>query len=207
MSLNKKIIINCPAGSGGRFCRDLIWKNFKNVEVIWVSHDVGGFEKDQANICIIRNPYDALASGIESGFTDTVEYQASIFNDIEGSTINTLPERVNNYNAFLRVCQNNDYITSINFELLINQPEEFLNYISKKFNLDFKKSTARTSGEDLKSKLSNDGQYRTITPRAKNKLREGIDSVIKNDKSVGECYTNYMAFCEYLSGGDKVRNK
>ena len=206
MSL-KKIIINCPAGSGGRFGRDLIWKNFKDINVVWVSHELGGFEKDQANICIIRNPYDTLASGIESGFTDTVESQALIFNEnAESSTIATLPDQVKNYNDFLTVCQKSDYITSVTFELLTERPEEFLKYVARKFDLNFKKETARTSPEELKSKLSNDGKYRTITPREKNKLRKSIDSVIKNDNSVKESYVNYLSFYESLLDREKNIN-
>lgn len=203
----KKIIINSPAGSGGRFGRDLIWGNFKDIDVVWVIHEVGGFEKDQANICIIRNPYDALASGIESGFTDTVESQALIFNEnAESSTIDTLPEQVKNYNDFLTVCQNSDYITSITFELLAERPEEFLKYVARKFDLNFKKETARTSPEELKSKLSNDGRNRTITPREKNKLRKSIDSIIKNDDSVKESYLDYLSFYESLLGGEQNIN-
>lgn len=195
----KKIIINCPAGSGGRFCRELMWENFKDIDIFWVIHKVGGFEKDQANICIIRNPYDALASGIESGFTDTSESEALIFNkNPESCTIATLPYGVKYYNDFLSVCQKNDYITSITFELLTERPEEFLKYVAKKFDLNFKEETERTSSKELKAKLSNDGKHRTITPREKNKLRESIDSVIKNDDSVKESYADYLSFYKSL---------
>jgi hypothetical protein len=191
-----KTIVNCsPPGSGGIFARELIKNNLK-VKLIWARHALNELNPEGINICIIRDPYDCLASGIEVGFIDKnhrsqeqINYYAS--NTFE-STLKVLPRHLQNYYEFLDACTNLKYVTTISFELLKNDPEKFLKYISEKFEIGFKDSKNRVSAENTKIQIANDPNHGTRVPRDTTRLRKDIDVVVRGYGPIEHAYKKYI---------------
>jgi hypothetical protein len=134
----KTIVVNSPPGSGGIFCRELLRNNLA-AEIVWPIHDLFKFQKNDINICVVRNPYDTLASGIEVGFKEVPEMIQNFYmNNVDLMIQDQLPLHLSNYYRFMDRAKNFDYITPVSFKFLTEQPDKFLNYISTKFEIDFK---------------------------------------------------------------------
>ena len=191
----KPVIVNSPPGSGGIFARELIRNNLKT-EMIWPLHQLDGFKKDTANICMIRNPYDCLASGLEAGFIDkdlrTQEELDWYISDTYNAALKVLPLTLEIYHKFLDACRDLEYVTPISFEFLIEHPEKFLKYISKKFEIDFVPESQRVSAEDTKLLIASNESHKTRVPRNTTEMRKIIDSVVREDLAVQRVYERYL---------------
>jgi hypothetical protein len=171
-SYTKIIVINSPPGSGGIFCRELLRNNLA-AHTVWPLHNLFGFQKDDINICVIRNPYDTLSSGIEAGFLEIPQHIRDFYMDDTDLMISDqLPLHLSNYYRFMNLAQKLDYITPVSFKFLTEDPDGFLHYISKKFKINFLENGL--SPEEVKTQILNNQTQSTRVPRDKTELRKKI---------------------------------
>jgi hypothetical protein len=203
-SYTKTIVINSPPGSGGIFCRELIRRNIK-AEIVWPRHDLFGFQRDNINICVIRNPYDVLASGIEVGFRDVPKDIRDFYLDDEDLMISDqLPLHLSVYYRFLNLAKKLDYITPVSFKFLTEDPDKFLEYIAAKFDLEFKDDSDRVSAEDIKSHIKNEIKHSTRAPREKTEFRKKIDDIVKNYEPIKHAHQEYLLFKDVLQSTENM---
>ena len=208
-SYTKTIVINSPPGSGGIFCRELIRRNIK-AEIVWARHDLFKFQRDDINICIIRDPYDVLASGIEVGFRDIPKDIRDFYLDDEDLMISDqLPLHLSVYYRFLNLAKKLDYITPVSFKFLTEDPDKFLEYIASKFDLEFKDTGPnhdlnRVSAEDIKKHIRNEVAHATRAPREKTEFRKKIDDIVKNYEPVKHAYKEYLLMTDLLQSTESM---
>jgi len=201
------VIINSPPGSGGIFARELIRNNLK-AEMIWPLHQLDGFKNDTVNICMLRNPYDCLASGLEAGFIDkdlrTQEELDWYISDTHNAALTVLPYTLEIYHKFLDACRDLEYVTPITFEFLIDYPEKFLKYISEKFEIDFVPESQRMSAEDTKLLIASNESHETRVPRNTTEMRKIIDSVVREDIAVQRAYERYLVLKDSIQSTENM---
>jgi hypothetical protein len=198
----KTIVVNSPPGSGGIFCRELLRNNLA-AELVWPLHEITGFQKDDINICVIRNPYDVLASGIEAGFLEIPERIREFYNDnVDLMISDQLPLHLSTYYRFLNLAQKVDYITPVTFKFLTEQPEKFLKLISDKFEIDF--LDKRVSAEDTKSLIKSHSGHSTRAPREKTEFREKLDHIVKNYEPLKHAHQEYLLFKDTIQSTENM---
>jgi hypothetical protein len=201
-SYSKTIVLNSPPGSGGIFCRELLNHNLE-AELVWPKHNLLGFQKNDVNICVIRNPYDVLASGIEVGFKDLPkEIEEFFMGDVDLMISDQLPYHVGNYYRFLNFAKKVDYVTPISFEFLTEQPDKFLQHISQKFDIPFRKNLV--TSEEVKAIISRHEDQSTRVPREKTDFRKKIDEVVKKYKPVENLYSEYILFKDTIQSTENM---
>lgn len=199
---NKTIVVNSPPGSGGIFCRELLRNNLA-AELVWPIHEITGFQKDDINICVIRNPYDVLASGIEAGFLEVPQGIKDFFmNDIDLMISDQLPLHLSTYYRFLNLSKKLDYITPVSFKFLTEDPDKFLAYIANKFEIDFLDKSV--SAEETQSLIKSDSRHSTRAPREKTELRKKIDEVVKNYEPVKHALQEYLILKDILQSTENM---
>jgi hypothetical protein len=145
------------------------------------------------NICVIRSPYDSLASAIEVGFFDVTDYIKDFYgNDIDLMIQDQLMWHLSNYMRFLNLAEKFDHIDTVSFKFLTEEPDQFLNSVSEKFEIDFLKN--RVSAEETKSLIKSDSRHSTRAPREKTELRTRIDKIVKNYEPVHYAHKEYLIF-------------
>ena len=197
IDLRKEITINSPAGSGNTFFMELMDKNIY-FRLRWVNHDPDLFDKNGINLYILRNPFDAIASGIEVNFRDFSEdEQDDYMKNLDFYLKDSVKYQLNTYNKFLNNAKINDYITPIGFRMLTERPDLLLDRLSKKFDLPFKEN--RVGPEDVKLKMNSVKNLKDRLPRDTSYLRKKIDLAVNAHDPVKDCYNNYI---EYKSSID-----
>jgi hypothetical protein len=197
----KTIVVNSPPGSGGIFCRELLRNNLA-AEIVWPLHDLFKFQKNDINICVVRNPYDTLASGIEVGFKEVPEMIQSFYmNNVDLMIQDQLPLHLSNYYRFMDRAKTFDYITPVSFKFLTEQPDKFLNYISTKFEIDFK---GNVSAEDVKLQIAREENHSTRVPREKTEFRKRVDEFVKNYEPVKHAHKEYLLFRDTIQSTENM---
>lgn len=188
----KRIVVNSPPGSGNVFCQHLIQQNLV-AEIKWVNHDILGFEReaDSINIFILRSPYEVVASGIEIRFNDASEdHQSGFSDDVDFRIKDKIILHLGNYHRFINMARHYDSVTPVSFELLTKDPDGFLEYISKKFDIPFKKD--RRSAEQIKEDIKGVKDVSTRVPREKSDFRKKIDLAVKKYEPLKHAYGEYI---------------
>jgi hypothetical protein len=195
-SYTKTISINSPAGSGNVFCQYLFERNL-DTKIKWSHHNVLAFEQREGthNIFLLRDPYDAVASGVEITILDTFnEKNQSVFFDdldfkIKDKTIIQLAE----YHRFMNIAERYDnVITTITFDFLTSTPDKCLEYVSKKFDIPFRKQGL--SAERIKGEIKSIEDISTRVPREKSDLRKKIDLAVRDHIPLEYAYKQYILF-------------
>lgn len=201
-SKKKTIILSSPAGSGNVFCQYLIKSNLR-VNFEWKNHDPNAFrdEADTINLFILRDPYDAIASGTELIINEaTGNHLADFIADPEAKIKIVIGHMTNSYQEFLNIIENSSNINIVSFEYLTTSPIVFLNKLSSEFDIKFKKyrgteETIRKYGgdpESIKASIAKNADIHNRVPREKSDLRKTIDSLVNNDLGVAEIHKNYL---------------
>ena len=197
IDFHKEIIINSPPGSGNMFCQSLMKENL-HFELKWVNHDPEKFDEHLINLFILRNPYDAVASSIELLYHDLAIKNKKYFLDNYKFRIgNTIIEQLNIYNTFLNYAKKFNYIHTADFDIITTQPELFLDTISKKFDIPFKKNMV--NHEDVKLEMLKDKFLATRLPREKSDLRKIIDKEVRRYYLVKDTHEMYLEYKKELS--------
>jgi hypothetical protein len=188
----KTITINSPAGSGNIFCQALMGDNLL-FNLRWVNHTIDLFDPRGINLFILRNPYDCVASGVQLNFKNLPLDEQEIFlRDFEYRVKDSIISQQKEYDRFLNYSQCFDYVTPVDFELLTKSPEEFLNIISKKFDIPIKEN--RTTSKDLLLRLSNNPEFKNRFPREISELRKKINLVVNGYGAIEHSYKEYLEY-------------
>lgn len=192
----KTITVVSSAGSGNVFCQKLIKYNLK-ANLRWVNHDIKQADKNGINILIVRDPYKSIASALEIQFETFTEKEKLIFFGSEEFVNNKVEALVETYNNRLEHSKKFDYITPVSFELLTNQSDKFLEYISIKFQIPY--LDTRLSADEVKKQLSLKKDLFNRVPRETTNLRKLIDSQVYKNKAVAEAYSEYIKYKKYIT--------
>jgi hypothetical protein len=177
------INIASPAGSGVTFAVNLINKSFNNKSEFACSlgHERKDFEGKTNVILLLRNPYDAIASGAER-WIDTFGHQefkgsedlVSI-DDIDGVK-KVIGWEEKRYLDFFEGVAESENLKIYSFEILTENNNLFLDKLKKDFNIQSKDSIYPTESEIIEFMIS-DGRTNRA-PRAKTNARLVIDRLI-----------------------------
>jgi hypothetical protein len=192
----KKITINSPAGSGNVFCQFLIGGNmFANLS--FAGHDVRAFDYHGINLYILRSPYDTIASGVEINF-EALDWRGQEFflENFDYMIKDSIISQQWDYDRFLHYAQSFDHVTTVDFELLTKSPQDFLDLISKKFDIPFKEK--RLATEDTINSLKKDRILRNRLPRDPSEIRKKINLAVNSHEPLKY---SYQAYSEYI---DKI---
>ena len=192
----KTITINSPAGSGNVFCQALIDGNmFANLR--FAGHNVRAFDYHGINLYMLRNPYDTVASGIEINFEALNWKDRKLFiENFDYMIKDSIITQQWDYDRFLHYAQSFDYVTTVDFELLTKSPQDFLNLISKKFDIPFKEK--RLTTEDTLNSLRKDRILKQRLPREASDIRKRINLAVNTHEPLKY---SYQAYSEYI---DKI---
>ena len=191
----KTITIVSSAGSGNVFAQHLIRSNLM-VNIRWVHHDLNQADKNGINLVFIRNPYENVASGLEV----TLSYMSKEEKDLFVSRPRAIRNRVENtlesYQRYINHSKKFDYITPVTFDLLTKNPDRFVRYISKKFDIPY--AAKHFSSDSVKGHIDSLHAEANRLPREKSDFRKAIDkAVYKNDK-IAEEYQQYIKYRDVL---------
>jgi hypothetical protein len=199
---DKTIVVNSPRGSGGIFCRELMRNNFE-AQIVWPRHHLEKFQKDDINICVVRNPYDVLASGFEADYYFMPEqYKDFYMNDFDFIINCQMPRLLSDYYRFMVACKKLDYVTPISFEFLTEQSDKFLNHMSKKFDITFKPNYK--TAETIKDQIANQSEISTRVPREKTELRKKVDEYVNNYEPLNHAYKEYLVYRDAIQSTENM---
>lgn len=192
----KTITINSPAGSGNVFCQALIDGNmYANLR--FGGHDMSKFEYNGINLFILRNPYDTISSGIEINFEALSWREQKVFiENFEYKIKDSIITQQWDYDRFLHYAQSFDYVTTVDFNLLTERPQEFLDAISKKFDIPFKEK--RLATEDTISSLKKDRILRSRIPREPSEIRKKINLAVNSHEPLKYSYQAYFDYLDQI---------
>jgi hypothetical protein len=192
MDERKVITINSPAGCGNMFCQYLMENNL-HFKIRWVEHNPELFDKDGLNILLLRNPYQTIASGLEVMFDDLEDDQKKYYiKNLQSSFDQSIKLQLDNYNIFLDKAKQHEYITTVGFKLLTEQPDLFLDKISKHFDIPFKEN--RMSAEDVKKEMQFVKKIGDRLPREASEIRKEINIAVNNYEPIKNVYDKYIDF-------------
>lgn len=202
----KKIVINAPTGCGNVFLQHLI--NFNMVaQVVWKNHDILGFDSEEINLFPLRDPYQAIPSGIEVRLGNLPPWEKSDFDiDFEFSMKEKIIRHMATYLQFLNRVDYYDYITPVAFDFFTQEPEKFLMYLHKNFDIPFKDEEKRISGKDLKKRIaeSDNTEINHRVPREKTLDRKKIDMIVHNYEPMEYLHKQYSQRRESLRLGENM---
>jgi hypothetical protein len=197
----KTITIVSSTGSGNIFAQELISKNLK-VNTRWVYHDLNQADKNGVNLVFIRNPYDNIASASEIQFDIYTEKEKEIFINRFEVIDNKIESILLDYQKYTEYSKSMDYITPVTFELLTETPDQFLEYISKKFDMDYQQK--RVGGEEVKATITAGDKFNNRVPRPKTPLRKQIDLRVSQNKLIAEEYARYLEYKAILQSTERL---
>jgi hypothetical protein len=194
------INIASPAGSGVTFAVDLINKSFDSKSefgCVSLGHERKDFEGKTDVVLLLRNPYDAIASGAER-WIDTSGHQ-----DFKGSKDLVSIDNINGikkvigweekrYLDFFEGVTESENLKIYSFDFLTENNNLFLDKLKKDFNIHSDNAIYSTESEIIESMVSNGRTNRA--PRAKTNARLVIDSLMIKmyPKETWRCWKNYL---------------
>jgi hypothetical protein len=189
--------IASPAGSGMNFAQDLLNLSFDKATFATVGHERKDMEDTpEKQIAILRNPYDAVASGAErwmksSNHKDFVDSEDLIEeSDIDGIKAFIGHESKRYYDFFNNI-EALDKVKVVSFEFLTQHRDEFLDFVQKYYNLE-KFTINKSSDEDVFDKIKLRNNVNRV-PREKAAARKIIDDLMLEmySKDEWECWKIY----------------
>lgn len=191
----KDILIASPAGSGMNFALEIIHLSF-DAKTQGLGHERSDIETDKHKIILLRNPYDAIASGTER-WLDTSNHKTFIDSgqplinisdtDLIKNMIYNESKRYFNFFNDIEKVNNKKIVT---FDTLINDSDLFVNIAEKYFEIQ--KPRISVSNQDVFDSLSKKG-LSNRTPRDKNNSRSIVDNLVKDmyPKKYWDCWDIY----------------
>ena len=202
----KKIVVNGPTGCGNVFLQQLINVNMV-AQVIWKNHNISGFDSKEINLFPLRDPYQAIPSGIEVRLGNLRTWEKENCDEsFEFKMKDKIILHMATYLQFLNTVDYYDYITPVAFDFFTQEPEKFLMYLHKKFDIPFKDEKRRISGEDLKKQIakSDNPEINTRVPREKTLDRKKLDMLVHNYEPMEYLHKQYFIRREVLRLGENM---
>lgn len=188
------IFITSPAGSGTNFALALIQKTY---DILCESrgHMRKELEDGVHQISVLRNPYDCIASGAERWIAGSGHVNFENSEDLTTiDKIDEVKERIRweekRYREFFKDIESLDYIKLVSFELLIENPDKFLQVCKEFFNI--KRPLLSPTKEEILKAASSEGRGNRI-PRKGSGDRKIINDLILEmyPKETWECWKIY----------------
>lgn len=199
--MTHQILISSPAGSGMNFAIVLLRLAYDTI-ALGKSHERKDMEEEVKQIAILRNPYDAVASGAER-WIDSSNHQSYVGrtdlikeSDTEGmKTVIGWEEK--RYVEFFKDIDKLKHVKVMSFDLLINDPEKFIKEAGAHFGFE-----SRPNEVPVKHAIElveRDGNSNRV-PREKATARKEIDNIINDlyPKETWECWKIYSDIKEKL---------
>jgi hypothetical protein len=200
----KNVVITSPAGSGQTYSLRLIRHSFPNIDeyvrVYGSGHERQDVEVEIPQLVILRNPYDAVASGAErwlntsnhKPFTGRTLYDISD----EYNVKDQITCEARRYFEFLDGIEKLNHVKIAKFRTLTHDPELFNDIVQSHFELNDKVIRVKATEEVIKKafdSLVELGEGNRI-PREKSESRLLIDNWISEmfDKDTWDCWGAYM---------------
>lgn len=178
----KQVYVACPAGSGMNFATTLLRLSFGR-PFIATGHERRHVELVQPQIVILRNPYEAIASGAERwfesyGHDDFINHEKLIKEEDYSNT--DLIKEVIGWEAerYIEFFKNIDSLTHVkifSFELLTKNSDLFIQKVIEAFDLE--KRVFKISDKKAIDEVSINGNPNRV-PHEKTKARELINNVL-----------------------------
>lgn len=193
------ILLSSPCGSGQTFAIELLKSNF-DILCMSSGHEKKDLLNDALQVVILRNPYDAIASGAErymntSNHKGLLEEEKLNISDIEGIKYQISRGEEERYFEFFKDIENFKNIKIFSFELITENSKKFIDEVGK----FFKHTPLHNEKEEnnIFKKLAESG-YANRIPREKSDSRIVIDNLIlemypKETWRCWEIYSNLKA--------------
>lgn len=195
-----EIILSSPCGSGQTFAIELLQSSFGHIPCTAGGHERKDILGNDLRVVILRNPYDAIASGAER-YMDTSNHKGLLeeeklnISDIDGIRFQISRGEEKRYFEFFKDIENLKNIKILSFELLTKDPKKFIDEVGK----FFKHAPLPNEKEknNIFKKLAESG-YANRIPREKNDSRIVIDNLVlemypKETWRCWEIYSNLKA--------------
>jgi hypothetical protein len=188
------IFITSPAGSGTHFALALIQTTygiFGNSR----GHMRKDIEDGELHISVLRNPYDSIASGAERWIVGSGHI--NFVNSEDLTTIDKIDEvkkrigwEEKRYREFFKDIKSLDCVKIVSFELLIENPDKFLQVCKELFNI--KRPHLNPTKEEILKAASSEGRGNRI-PRKESGDRKIINDLVLEmyPKETWECWKIY----------------
>ena len=176
-----KIVVISPAGSGMNFAVEALNIAFKE-RAIGGKHIRSEIDESAKQIAILRNPYDAIASGAErwintSGHRDFDNKKAELL-DIKDtqSVVLTIDSHSREYINFFKDIEAIDNIKLFSFEFVTQNHNQFIKEVAEYFGISPIVEEVLTKDIFYQIDLKNNRNRR---PRETTEARKIIDELIK----------------------------
>lgn len=203
------INIASPAGSGVTFAVDLINKSFNDkskFRCVSVGHERKDFEGKPNVVLLLRDPYDAIASGAErwidtSGHLDFKERKDLVSIDNIDGIKKVIGWEEKRYLDFFEGVIESENIKIYSFDLLIENNNLFIEKLKKDFNIHSDDVIYLNKSDIIKSVIA-DGRGNRA-PHAKTDARIIIDRLMTEmyPKETWRCWENYLEIKSKLEEG------
>lgn len=179
----QKIKIVCPAGSGMNFALNLLRLSFNNqfLEITTAGHERKDIAEEVPTLVILRNPYDAIASGAERWLrtSEHVYFKDGvglIEEDNKKQIVDQILREKERYLEFFTDIEDLKHVKIIDFDTLTKNPDLFVKKVAEHFGIEYK-ITPRSEDEVIKAVIDSGNANRV--PRAKSSGREKVDRYTK----------------------------
>jgi hypothetical protein len=186
------ITINSPEGSGNIFAKTALANINSSVNVI---HNYKLLNSGGNNIFILRNPYDCILSSIELPFIRN-RYLPQQFNIDDDKTNQEINMQIEKYLNYLNNYKNKK-VYAVTFEFLTNNPKQFVENVTLKFDKKIDKDNLDLISEEyvikaLIEKNPHRAPFRDDNSRQKTSIREIIKESLNQDKRMQDLYPIYL---------------
>jgi hypothetical protein len=173
------LIVVSPAGSGMNFALEALNIAFKE-KSIGGGHTRSDIKEDVKQIAILRNPYDAIASGAER-WINTSDHKN--FGDIDAVLVDisdtqsvklTIESHSREYINFFKDIESLNNIKIFSFEFITNNHEQFIKEVSKYFEYEIASEEFSVKNIFDRIDLSKNSNRR---PRETTEARKVIDDL------------------------------
>jgi len=191
-----------PPGSGNTFAQNLLYEYVENCFYKDSYHNYKSFNKNVLDVCIIRDPYESIASSIELELNKTLNSSDStesnrFMNEIKYNTKNILDKmfdrNIDDYKDFLNQINKKEASHALicTFQFLTKTPEKFLNKFSNKFNVNLKDFDPDLIESVVINKMKMNEFGKTRVPKETSSLRDIINKNIRKYKPMEELFLAY----------------
>ena len=178
----KTIRVACPAGSGLNFALSLLRSSFNfKVEFLAVGHERKDIVEEFPTLVILRNPYDAIASGAERFLKSSDHrYFSHGIELLEDDNILSLVDQIINeksrYIKFFTDIEDLKHVKVLSFDTLTQDPDLFVKQVAEHFNIEEK--IVKIAPEKAIQEVIDSGNANRV-PRDKSAGRIKIDRYAK----------------------------
>lgn len=177
-----EIKVACPAGSGMNFALYLLKPSF-NYEVgfFGAGHERSDIIEEVPTLVILRDPYDAIASGAERFLRSSghVYFKDSPFlmqDENIAEIVSIIVGQESTYLKFFTNIENLGHVKILTFDTLVNNPELFVKMVAEHFNI--KSSIKQVDIKEVLKSVVDSGNANRL-PRETSPSRKTIDRYMR----------------------------